>query len=296
MPYSKRILITGGTGLIGQELYQPLAEHGFEPYVITIDKKNPQLPHVTYLKANLFNENDLSQVLTKVQPQYLLNLAWHTHGDYQTSLLNFDFVQTGLALLKHFAAHGGQRAVFAGTCMEYAPKSGLLTETDKISPLNLYARCKNALHQLAQDFCSARGISFAYGRVFYVYGKNEHPSRLTSSVLRALYNGEKVQINCSHLQRDYMYAKDIAAAFVCLTDSSVQGAVNICTGRPLSLEDYVRAIARQVQREDLLVLKRQSTSQPLLIAGDNTRLVKEVGFTPTYTLDSALAEIVKKPL
>ena len=292
MPYSKRVLITGGTGLIGRELYAPLAQHGLEAHVLTIDEENPPHPHVVWWKGNLFDENFVTHVCNTVRPAYLLNLAWCTGGDYQTANTNFDFVRAGLTLLKHFAANGGKRAVLAGTCMEYAPQDKPLTETDAIAPQNLYARCKNNLHCLAQDFCQANDISLAYGRVFYVYGHNEHPSRLTASIITRLQQGQRVQINCSQLERDYMYTKDIAAAFVALLASCVQGDVNICTGKAISLAHYARALASKLGKEDLLVLQQLPTPQPPLIVGDNTRLLTEVGFTPTYTLESALHEIL----
>ncbi len=294
MPSSKRVFITGGTGLIGRELYAPLATHGFEPYVLTVDDNHPILPQVTWIKGNLFDETCLAKALAQIQPQYLLNLAWCTSGDYQTSPLNFDFVRAGLTLLHHFANNGGQRTVFAGTCMEYAAQKTLLKESDSISPLNLYARCKDNLHRLAQDFCTAYHISFGYGRIFYVYGRKEHPSRLTAALLNALRAGNSFTIAHAQLLRDYMYAKDIAAAFVALLDSPVQGSVNICTSRAVSLADYTRTLARLLGREDLLVLDQQPAAQPLLIAGDNTRLTQEVGFTPHYSLAQALQEIIEE--
>ncbi len=294
MPSSKRVFITGGTGLIGRELYAPLAAHGFEPYVLTLDDNHPILPQVTWITGNLFDESCIANALAQIRPQYLLNLAWCTSGDYQTSPINFDFVRSGLTLLSHFAQNGGQRAVLAGTCMEYSAKKTLLKESDPISPLNLYARCKDNLHRLAHDFCTVHHISLGYGRIFYVYGRQEHPTRLTASCLNALRTGRPFQIAHSQLLRDYMYTKDISAAFVALLDSSVQGPINICTGQAISLADYTRALARLVNREDLLVLDRQPTDQPLLIAGDNTRLTQEVGFTPRYSLAQALQEIIEE--
>ena len=125
-----------------------------------------------------------------------------------------------------------------------------------------------------------------------MYGKNEHPKRLTASIINSLKAGDPVQINCAQLERDYMYSKDIAAAFTRLLDSDVQGTVNICTGKSIHLGDYARAVAKLLGREDLLVLKEENTSQPPLVVGDNRRLREEVGFTPSYTLQDALKEII----
>ena len=293
MHSSKKLFLTGGTGLIGKALWAPLAERGFEIYALTIEENMPPAAQVTWLKANLFDENAIAGLLAQIRPQYLLNMAWCASGDYQTSNANFDFVRAGLTLLKHFAANGGKRAVLAGTCLEYAPNDTPIKETDVLAPASVYAYCKNALHGLADTFCRQNGVELAYGRIFYVYGKNEHPKRLTASIINRLRAGERVQINHAQLKKDYLYTKDIAGAFAALTDSPVTGSVNICSGRAVTLADFAGEIARRLGKEHLLDLHTLPTDQPPAIVGDNTRLTREVGFTPRYTLQTALGEILE---
>lgn len=292
MPCSKKLFLTGGTGLIGKELLAPLTEAGFEVYALTIEDNNPELPNIHWVKGNLFDEGFISAQLAQIKPEYLLNMAWCASGDYLSSNLNFDFLKAGLSLLKHFALNGGKRAVFAGTCFEYAFKDTPIKETDLIEPKSNYALCKQNLYQLASAFCKQNNISFACGRIFYVYGRGEHPSRLTQSVINNLKSGKSVTINHAQLAKDYMYTKDIAAAFTALTLSNVEGAVNICTGKGISLREYVGKIAKILGREDLLDLQQLPTPQPLKIVGDTEKLNKEVGFMPKYTLEQALQEIL----
>lgn len=292
MNCSKKVFLTGGTGLIGKELWAPLVQAGFEVYALTIDANMPSVPHVHWLPGNLFDESCIATLLAQVKPQYLLNMAWCTSADYQTSNLNFDFLRAGLTLLKHFALNKGQRVVFAGTCLEYAPQEHPIKETDPLSPSVPYSLCKQLLFQASQCFCSQNKLSLACGRIFYVYGRGEAPTRLTASIIRSLQNNQKVSINHSHLIKDYMYTKDIARAFTMLLDSQIQGAVNICTEKGISLAHYATAIAKHLHKEHLLDLKQLSTPQAPKIVGDNTRLVKEVGFTPQYTLETALEEIL----
>ena len=294
MPCSKKVFVTGATGLIGKELLKPLTEAGFDVFALTIDENNPAVPGVCWVKGNLFDEAFIARTLGEIRPEYLLNMAWCATGDYAVSNLNFDFVRAGLGLLKHFAACGGKRAVFAGTCFEYALSDRPILETDPVVPPNPYACCKNALHQMAEFFCRQNHISFGYGRIFYVYGRKEHPSRLTAGIMNALREGKPYEIKFSQLRRDYMYSKDIAGAFVKLLDSSVEGAVNICTGKAVSLAEYATVLGTLLHRPDLLVLKQEPTSQPLAIVGDNTRLTQEVGFVPRYCLEEGLREVVEE--
>ena len=294
MPCSKTLFVTGATGLIGKELWEPLTKAGFEVYALAIEDNLPQVPHIHWLKGNLFDPAGISGLVAQIKPQYLLNMAWATTGDYQTSNINFDFLCAGIQLLKAFAANGGKRIVFAGTCLEYAPQNRPIKETDPIAPSVPYSLCKQLLYQATQSFCTQNNLSFACGRIFYVYGQGEAPTRLTTSIINSLQSGKIVSINHSQLTKDYMYTKDIARAFVALLGSSVSGAVNICTGQGISLAQYAKEIAKLLEKENLLDLKELPTAQPLQIVGDNTRLTQEVGYTPAYTLKQALQEILEK--
>ena len=142
MPYSKKLFLTGATGLIGKELWAPLTQAGFEVYALAIEDNLPEVPHIHWLKGNLFDPHSLADLMTQIKPTHLLNMAWATTGDYQTSNINFDFLCAGIQLLKAFAAHGGKRVVFAGTCLEYAPQAHPIRETDPVLPPVPYAQCK----------------------------------------------------------------------------------------------------------------------------------------------------------
>lgn len=293
MPYSKILFVTGATGLIGKELWGPLTQAGFEVYALALEDDLPQISHIHWLKGNLFDPASMAGLMAQIKPQYLLNMAWATTGDYQVSNINFDFLCAGIQLLKSFAANGGKRVVFAGTCLEYASQDRPIQETDPVAPAVPYALCKQLLFQATQSFCAQNYLSFACGRIFYVYGRGEAPTRLTASIIHSLQSGKTVSINHSQLVKDYMYTKDIAGAFVALLGSQVQGAVNICTGKGISLAQYATTIAQLLGKENLLDLKSLPTTQPLQIVGDNTRLAQEVGYTPAYTLKQALQEILE---
>lgn len=291
--YNKKILVTGATGLIGKELAAPLQELGFDIYAITIDDVNPE-NGIHWLKGSLFDSDFVKSVMEQVKPQYLLNMAWATTGDYLSSDINYKFLEAGIELLKHFKDNGGKRAVFAGTCFEYEFKDEPLKESDKLSPdKTVYTFCKNKLHEIAEYFCKTHSISFGYGRIFYVFGRNENKTRLTGMVIDKLYKNEEVLIKAGPLKKDYMYAKDIAAAFASFVDSSVEGSVNICTGKAVSIRDYTLSIANAMGKENLVVFKDEVSNQPPIIVGDNSRLLHEVGYTIKYDLSTAIQEILQ---
>lgn len=293
MNYSnKKALITGATGLIGKELIKPLKELGFEIYGITIDNNNPD-NDIHWIQGNLFEESFIKETMEKFRPKYLLNLAWITTGDYLESDINYKFLDAGKNLIKYFKMNGGKRAVYAGTCFEYKFRNNAIKETDELdSNKTTYTKCKNELKEYTENFCQLNNISFGYGRIFYVFGKNENKTRLTGAIIDKLSRNEEVTINSGNLIKDYMYTKDIAGAFAKFLDSDVQGVVNICTGKGIAIKDYALKLATLLQKPELIIIKNESTTQPPIIVGDNTRLIEEVGYNIKYSLEEAFKEII----
>lgn len=291
----KRVLLTGATGLIGKYAIQPLLDLGFDVFVISSKDIKCQESSAKCINANLLDLNDIKRIFDEVKPQYLLHFAWDTTpGVYLESNVNFDWVQASLEMLKQFKANGGKRAVFAGTCFEYEFEDEPLNETKtKLNPTSTYAKCKNHLNGLATLYCEKNDISFGWGRIFYVYGENEHEKRLVPHVIKSLREGKEVTITAGELKRDYMFAGDIAAGFVAFLNSEVRGSVNICTGEAPKIKEIVDFIAEKLDKKNLVKYIDESANQPKIIVGDITRLSKEVKFTPNYTLASGLEKMLQ---
>ena len=253
----KKVILTGASGLIGQQAICPLKESGFE--IIYLNRDN----------CDLFNENSIKDFLKLHKPTHLLHFAWDTKKGYLESEINNKYLIAGINLLKYFGENGGKKAVFAGTCFEYKFKDEPLKETDELNPVTLYAKSKVKLMEKGFELSEKLGFDFGWGRIFYVFGSNEHPNRLTPYIINNLKNNSTVEIKCSQLIKDYMYTKDIAAAFVSFLDSNITGIVNISTAKGISLGDFAYEIAKQMNKENLLILKKEKTIEPLKIIGDN---------------------------
>lgn len=302
----KKVLLTGATGLIGKYAIQPLLDAGFEVFVVsskeTEDKKTrrqegkqdekPTLTH--WVQANLLDFSDIERVFEEVKPQYLLHFAWDTTpGSYLESNLNFNWMQSSLKMLEQFKLYGGKRAVFAGTCFEYKFQDSPLKEYGELNPTSTYAKCKNDLNKLATSYCEKNDINFGWGRIFYVYGEGEQEKRLIPYVINCLKQDKEFSTTAGELIKDYMFAGDIAAAFVKFLDSNVQGCVNICTGIPVKIKEIVSLIAKKLGKEDLIKFESEESTQPPIIVGDNLRLTKEVGYQCKYTLEQGLEKVLQ---
>jgi len=293
MNYSKKIILTGASGLIGKQAISFLLNDGFEIYAITSKNPPDSTNQLQWVQADLFNHKAIDKLFAQIAPEYLLHFAWCASGDYLISDDNYKFLESSLNLLKAFQENGGKKVVMAGTCFEYAFKNISLLESDALDPQTPYAKCKNELREKAEKFCLENDLSFTWGRIFYVYGENENELRLTPQVINSLKNDKKIVIGAGPLIKDYIYTKDIAAAFVKTLQSDVKGCVNICTGEGITIKDYTKKIAEKLGKEHLLEFKDNCSNQPQIFVGDNTKLKNEVGYEIKYSLDEALSQIIR---
>ena len=288
---SKKILITGATGLIGKEAIPFLLNKGYEVYAISAEALKSEA--VKFIQCDLCDFDSLKKTVEMVKPECLLHFAWITGGDYLTNPQNIALKEASENLLRLFAENGGKRAVFAGTCFEYDIDGKILTEESRINPKTLYAQTKNELHEFCEKYSKDNNISFGWGRIFYVFGHGEKSSRLTAAIIDSLKNDKEFNIGAPENYLDYMYTKDIASAFVAFLESSYEGSVNICTGKGILLKDYGLKIQELIGKQNLIKFNN-SKSPALKVVGDNTILRTVIGFNPKYTVESGLREVIKE--
>lgn len=288
----KKVFLTGGTGLIGKYAIQPLLDMGFEVFASS-SKNQPPKVGVNWVKTDLLDFECIKKSFDEIKPDYLLHLAWDTTpGKYLESESNYIWSNNSLKMLEYFKNNGGKRAVFAGTCFEYEFMDEPLIESGRLNPTSTYAKCKNELNQNATLWAKENDLSFGWGRIFYVYGEGENEKRLVPFVINSLKNDKEINITAGKLVKDYLFAGDIAESFVNFLNSDVTGCVNICSAKPVKIKDIVSLIAKKLNKEHLVTFEDKLSNEPRIILGDNTRLIKEVGYTPKYSMDFVLDNLL----
>ncbi len=294
---NSKVLVTGASGFIGRACVRNLAGAGYR--VVATYRTDPPPPmdgDVEWVKVDVADSAAVRDLLQRQQPSHLLALAWYMGPGNQQSLENFRWIQHSIDLLFSFAEAGGQRVGFCGSCMEYdwsAPVK-LREGVTPLVPATEYGAAKAGLSVAFDRMCAALGLSGAWARPFFLYGPGESPKRLAADVIVSLLDGREALCTHGRQKRDFLHVDDVARALVDLLGSDLQGPLNIGSGTAIPLADLITEIARQIGAEDLVRLgaREARAGDPPLVEADNTRLCRELGWSPKFNLETGVADTI----
>jgi nucleoside-diphosphate-sugar epimerase len=300
------VLVSGAGGFIGRWSVPPLIAAGYEVHAAaghTASRPLPmQLRGAEVHRVDFLDAAAVDRLTRSIRATHLLHFAWiATPGVYWTSPENEQWLAASQHLLKSFQAGGGIRAVLAGTCAEYDwTRVGVCDE--QTSPLadaaepstKAYVRAKLMMHATLSGFAASHALSAAWGRIFFLFGPDEHPDRLVASVIRNLLLGHDAPCSHGRQVRSFLHVADVGAAFAALLDSAAQGPVNIGSGEGTSIAQLVQEIGLQIGRPELVRLGARAAplGEPPVLVPDVGRLQAGVGWRPQFSLAAGIADTI----
>jgi UDP-glucose-4-epimerase GalE len=210
-----------------------------------------------------------------------------------------------LTLLEAMRAHGVGSLIFSSTCATYgAPLASPIRETHPQQPINPYGRSKWMVEQILADYASAYGLRYLALRYFNVAGAAGEIGELhepeTHLVPLALFAamGKREQLEVFGTDyptpdgsaiRDYLHVEDLVRAHLLGLDYLLQGgavqALNLGTGRGISVLEIIRTVERVTGRSVPVRLGARREGDPPLLAADYALAERELGWRPLKTLD-----------
>jgi len=174
-------------------------------------------------------------------------------------------------------------------------------------PLTLYAASKKAGEAMTHAYSHLWDIPTTAARFFTVYGPWGRPDMALGLFVEAILADRPIDLfNRGDMQRDFTYIDDLVEALVRLLATPPQRGrpvatidslspvapwrvVNIGSGRPVNLMDYVAAIERGLGRAAKVnLLPMQAGDPPITFAGAELLEVL-TGYRPNTPVDTGVA-------
>lgn len=291
----KKVLITGASGLIGKEIISKMLEsNDYEIYATTTNKKNlEQFERIKIIETDLLVSENCKLIFEKYEPEYMIHLAWDQRkSTFRNDKTNVDWLMVSLNLLQEFSKYGGKRLVFAGTSSEYDEHSGKMEEKYIEHKMSVYGHCKKVFTDLAINYGERFGIDVAIVRYFTIYGEGDgHEFGAIPSTIRSFLNGEKVVCKAPNTIRDYIYAKDAAAATLKIMESNYKGIVNAGSGIPHRMKEIFSIIANKLNCNELLSFENENCIGDILVA--DTKIMEEcIGYKCKEEFESGIGKVI----
>ena len=254
----KRIALTGATGFVGRQIHRALAEAGHRIVPVVRRGSGARLI-VPADDDDLIETDDLFQQDAGWWAERLedcdavIHAAWYVEpGKYLDSPRNLDCVTGTLALAKGAADAGVGHFIGIGTCMEYRLPSDRLDIDAPLYPQTLYAACKLSVYHILIQFFAKSPCVFSWCRLFYLHGEGEYPARLVPHIRASLEKGEVAKLSIGTQLRDFLDVGEAGAMIAGVIETGQPGAINICSGRPVTIRQLAERIADEYGRRDLL--------------------------------------------
>tara|TARA_B100000900_G_scaffold412332_1_gene433889 strand:- start:81 stop:995 length:915 start_codon:yes stop_codon:yes gene_type:complete len=239
---SKKILITGSNGLLGQKLVLAL-RHNHEVMATSIGacRMNTQ-SGFAYENLDVTNEQDVRKIVLYFRPDAIINTAAMTNVDScEDDKENCDKLNVyAVQYLADACAEVGAHLVHISTDFIFDGEDGPYTEEDQANPLSYYGLSKWRSEQILQK----HSCDWAVLRTIIVYGTADNLSR-ENIVLwgrRALKEGEPLNIIDDQFRAPTL-AEDLAKACVLAVEKSVKGVYNVSGKDIMSILEIVECMA-----------------------------------------------------
>ena len=318
MSASERVvLVTGGAGYIGAHTAKALRGRGYTPVVF--DNLSSGFREAVRWGPFVHGDiRDTAAVVSAVE-DHGVTAAIHFAGLIEVGRsasrpdLFWDVNVTGTArLLDAFRRTQVRRLVFSSSAAVYGatPLAHIPEDVAKL-PVSPYGDTKLAGERLIEAHCRAFGLTAFALRYFNAAGADpsgtigeahEPETHLIPlAIAAARPDGRPLTIFGADFAtpdgtclRDYVHVQDLAAAHVAALEAVAPShtfeAMNIGTGRGVSVREVIAAVTAAAGRDARCVMGPRRAGDPAVLVADPSRAIHRLGWTPRC---SDLASIIR---
>ena len=240
----KRVLVTGAGGYIGRHVVAALCDMGAE--VTAEDFRTDGIDaRANALVYDIFN-GSAAMFRELGSPDACLHMAWKD-GFVHNSDAHMGFLSMHYNFLRGMIDGGLKQLAVMGTMHEIGYWEGAIDENTPCNPISMYGVAKDALRRSAFLMVREKDVCLQWLRAYYIYGDDKRAVSVFGKLLQAEEAGKDTfPFTSGKNLYDFIHvdelSRQIAAAVL---QTEVDGIINCCTGKPMSLADKVEGYIRE---------------------------------------------------
>ena len=300
----KNVLVTGGTGLIGNPLVEMLIEKGAKVRIVSLDDASRANPAAEFLRLNLLEFNNCLKACDGMD--YVFHLAGIKGSPKMCMQKPASFFVPTILFNTNMMEAARQckieRFLYTSTVGVYAPAE-IFYEDDVWqtfpSENDKFAGWAKRMGELQAE---AYMIEYGWDKIAIVrpaniYGPYDNfdpeNAMVIPALIRRAMEGEDpfVVWGDGSPVRDFLHARDCAKGMILVFEKMPGRPVNLGSGSGVTIRNIVEIIVSNLDSKPEIVW---DTSKP---SGDKKRLMdisraKELGFDPQITLEAGIKEVI----
>ena len=298
-----RALVTGGAGFIGSHVVDAFLARGDDVLAfddLSTGRRENLAAEAELEEASITDAEAIAAAFERFKPELVLHLA--AQIDVRRSVTDpvYDLsVNVGgtVRLLEAAREAGVERFVFASTGGAiYGEGDGRdlpLSEDADRRPDAQYGQSKLAAEGYLSLYQRLYGLDTVALRLGNVYGPRQDPhgeAGVVAIFSRALLDGVQPRVFGDGKQtRDYVFVRDVAAAFVAAVERDAGGAFNIGTGVETDVLELGRRIADAAGSQFDPELAPARLGEVARISIDPARAAGELGWSAEHDLERGIS-------
>ena len=187
-----------------------------------------------------------------------------------------------------------RKLVYASSSSVYGEHLGEdASEAAPRRPISPYGVTKLACEGLVQAYHANFGLPSIGLRYFTVYGPRQRPDMAFHRFLRAILQGEEIEIYGDGRQsRDFTFVGDAVAATIQAANSSAVGGIyNIGGGSPATVMEVVAAMEEITGQRVRMRFSSTQPGDPRATLADTRRAARDLGYAPATSLRAGLVRM-----
>ena len=299
---NKKVLVTGGTGMIGRFLVEHLLNYGAIVTVASLDEKVNYSSWVRFIRTDLTYKDSCEKICE--YQDYVFQVAGIKASPEVSKKYPFTFMtkllQMNINMLDAAVKAGVKRYLYTSSIGVYAPSS-VFNEDDvwKTFPSenDKYAGWAKRMGELQIEALHIENdkIETRIVRPCNIYGPGDNfdeNAMVIPSLIRKFNDKTKpvtIWGDGSEI-RDFLYAKDAAKGMIDVFLSNEDRPVNLGSGTGVMIRQIVNDLSNIFKRKDVIYEISKKSGDKIRVM--NTERAKSIGFSPETKLYDGLLQTV----